>query len=121
MKTFEHDGKTFIVKTPSMRVENWWQQRAIGEDGNFIRECVRNFTNNAEDVNEFMRMMVEGDHDGIDWYDAPRHIVAEVFADFFTEWSERTIKVLDTLSGGSEQKPSSDSENPLPSVTALSE
>ena len=101
MKTYDYDGRKFTVKKPSLALENLWLQFAITEDGALNKNCVKDISRDPEAVNMFMRKILEGDHEGIDWYeDAPAEMFGEVFADFFTNWSARIEKALDTASAG---------------------
>jgi hypothetical protein len=106
MKTFEYDGRTFTVKNTSLALENLWLQFAFTKEGQYNKECVVDFSRDGDAVNKFMRYMCAGDHEGIDWYeDAPKELFAGVFADFFTNWSEKMIEALATLSTSSPEKP----------------
>ena len=110
-QSYDFMGRKFTVKPPTLALENMWMEFAINEDGSFNKNCIRDISRNAEAVNAFMRRILEGDHDGIDWYeDAPSEMFGQVFTDFFTRWSEKTVKAIDTLSAGSEEGPSSNSQ-----------
>ena len=98
MKTFDLDGKKFTLAKPSLAVEDLWSRFAFDEDGNYNKQAISQFSRDSAAVNEFMRLMTKGDHEGVDWFREPSEIVSEVFESFFTPWSARLTKALDTLS-----------------------